>query len=158
MNRKIKEMYSEMLLNSIVNDKWRYSQRDMDSLLFDEKIEVYTSPKKRIGNYSYEFKHDVVGIFSKKVKVYVGEHYESKNTDELVFSIFSKLYWRLLQMDADYKQNVITGTTNIFIDTYKAFKKDIDEKSILELEQSIVNLSKIEEEYKEKLKKLVDKE
>ena len=61
-------------------------------------------------------------------------------------------------MKRDYKEVVRVGEMNVYTDTYKAFKKDIDEKSIAELEKSIANLTKIEKEYREKMEALKSKE
>lgn len=156
MKRKLKNMYSEILLDTIINVKWDIASRKEYGMLVASIIYYFESRNVNVGKFSYRFEFETNGLFYKKVKVLVtnGFGYNSSKTDEIRYSIFSPMYWRLRQMNVDRKNSKKIAETNLYMDTYKEFKKSVVERDIKQLEQSLENLSKIEAEQRKQLEEL----
>lgn len=152
MKRSVKKLYAEMLLNSIINHDWTINKKEVFSVWDNYFVNQYDSYSHKAGKYSYSFQYKAKKskyTFSKEVRVLIQE--ERLQTDTLKFNIFSKIYWRLLQMEKDYKNNTSSKITNFYVDVYKAYKQDINKKSLKELEQSLRNLEELEAQHKQKI-------
>jgi hypothetical protein len=159
MKRELKNMYTEMLLDTIINCPWQ-EERHTYYGVFDTTQYTFKSPKVSPSKYGYRFEHFTGGLFSKNVQVFV--YTDSSNfsvgNDTLTYSIFSPVYWRLVQMRLDRLNSSKIAETNLYMDTYKEFKEYAVERDIAKVEESLANLAKAEAEQRKMLEDLKAKE
>jgi hypothetical protein len=138
-------MYEEMITDAIINDQWYYQAPTSSTYA------SYESPWKKVKNNSYRFYYVRRGIFVKHVRLSLEC---TSEVEFFSFSIFSPMYWRLVLMDRDRKQNKNLSDAKLLTDTYNAYKIDKTEREIQMLETSIARLTQLQEE-QEKFKKAV---
>lgn len=152
MKHNLKRMYTEMILDSLISEKW-IADTQRCSGVFESWDELFfKSITKKVGKYKYRFKYVDKGVFVKKVHVFVStdDNLETQS-DTLYYSIFSKIYWRLYQLKSDHFNSEKMDETKLYLDTYKGFKEEVLKRDIKKCQETIDNLTKIEAEYKKKL-------
>jgi len=161
MKRKLKGMYTEMLLDAVINGNWSVNHRKEYGIFTDWEECYFHSNKIKAGSYFYKLQFDTSPILSKTVHVHVYQNESSfspVNADKLTYTIFSPMYWRLRQMKRDHINSQEIAETNRYIDVYKEFKKTAVERDIAKVEKSLANLSRAEAEQRKLLEQLKEKE
>jgi hypothetical protein len=156
MKHAVKNMYTEMILDTIINGRWNLSSRSDYGVFYDTEIYTFKSDRVKVGKFEYKLAFQTNGFLFKVVEVYVytNNSIYSEQTDEIYYSIFSPVYWRLRQMRIDRKNSKKIAETNLYIDAYKEFKKTVVQRDIAKIEQSLANLSNAEAEQRKMLEEL----
>lgn len=155
MERKLKKMYGEIILDTIINGKWDVTTYNNYGLLYDETGVKFASKQKKVGKFNYKFEFIADGLFFKYVYVYVDDGcFSSKQTETLRYSFLSPIYWRIRQMRIDQLNSDKIAETNLYMDVYKEFKASVAERDIAKIEQSLANLAKAEAEQRKMLEEL----
>lgn len=156
LKRKEKKLYAEMLVDSLINDEWTKVRVDYYSST--ERFE-YESPRKSSGKYTFKFNFRDRYLFSKRPSINIGvfEKYE-KYDYNIKFGILSPVFWRIVRMQKDFRLNRTKVELARHTDIYKAYKEEAGKRSIEELERTLANLNKLEEEYLERLQSMQEEE